>query len=243
MFVWDAHQKWCLFLSYQLKKRRHFWWASITNICSSYFVRALVHMQDKRIENKGGVGSITCVQDYHVISLNPRTPTDTIENEIFVLFSYMPGRLRSALQLFDSGVRNVDILFIWHLCLLTPLQLQVWPAWPNSKSCSLIQIWHLALTQFVKIAFESVDDRKFRDVVRSENLGGRGRVVMWWAESAPLFQIRLIDLPKSGERVGLAPPAPPVPASLKICKYLLMPSTRSPWSSGSTLGSSTTNSK
>ena len=85
-------------------------------------------MQDNRMENNGGVGLITCVQDCHVISLNPRTPTGSIENEIFVLFSYMPGRLRSALQHFDSGVRNVDILFIWHLCLLTPLRLQVWPA-------------------------------------------------------------------------------------------------------------------
>ena len=84
------------------------------------------------------------------------------------------------------------------------------------------------MTQFVKIAFESVDDRRFKDLGRSENLGGGGRVIMGWAESTPLVEIRVTDLQKSGGEWGLLPM---VPASLKICyvcKYLLISSTRSP---------------
>ena len=36
-----AHQKLCLFYSWQLRKRHNFWWTSQTNFGPSYFVRAL----------------------------------------------------------------------------------------------------------------------------------------------------------------------------------------------------------
>ena len=45
-----------------------------------------------------------------------------------------------------------------------------------------------------------------RDVGRAENRGG-GLVVMWLAESAPLVEIGLTDLPKSG--CAMAHPAHP----------------------------------
>ena len=44
-FVWDAHQKLCLFYSWQLRRRHNFWWASQTNFGPSCFVRALVFVQ------------------------------------------------------------------------------------------------------------------------------------------------------------------------------------------------------
>jgi hypothetical protein len=41
-FIWNSHQKLCLFYSWQLRKRHHFWWASQTNVDPFYFVRALI---------------------------------------------------------------------------------------------------------------------------------------------------------------------------------------------------------
>ena len=38
----DARQKWCLFYSWQLRKRHHFWRASLFIFGPSYFVKALV---------------------------------------------------------------------------------------------------------------------------------------------------------------------------------------------------------
>ena len=43
-FVWVAHQKCCLFYSWQLRKRHHFWWTSQTIFVTSYFARALVQV-------------------------------------------------------------------------------------------------------------------------------------------------------------------------------------------------------
>ena len=38
----DARQKWCLIYSWQLRKRHHFWRASLFSFGPSYFVKALV---------------------------------------------------------------------------------------------------------------------------------------------------------------------------------------------------------
>ena len=57
----------------------------------------------------------------------------------------------------------------------------------------------------------------FRAVARSENLGGARNTR--WGECAPLVEIGLTDLPKSGGGAR-APPAPPLATGLMFIREL-----------------------